>query len=89
MDAHTYHIDWIYIGTIIELMRHDISIRSITLAALLFALAHLETAGSGFSTSKNKMELRLRDAKSSAFHLQKGIVFLFEVNREQRSSSSF
>jgi hypothetical protein len=40
------------------------------LAALVLALAHLETAVSGFSSLKNDTELRSRAAKSKAFHLQ-------------------
>jgi hypothetical protein len=41
-----------------------------TFAALVLALAHLETAVSDLSGSKNDMEHRLRAAKSNAFHLQ-------------------
>ncbi len=40
-----------------------------TLAALVLALAHRETAVSGFSTLKNDTELCFRARESNAFHL--------------------
>jgi hypothetical protein len=40
-----------------------------TLAALVLALAHRETAVSGFSTLKNDTELCFRARVSNAFHL--------------------
>lgn len=41
----------------------------LTLAALVRALAHRDTAVSGFSTLKNDTELCFKAAKSKAFHL--------------------
>lgn len=41
-----------------------------TLATLVLALDHLETAVSGFLMLKNDTELRSNAAKSKAFHLQ-------------------
>lgn len=40
-----------------------------TLAAMVLALAHFETAGSDLSESKYDMEHRFNVAKSIAFHL--------------------
>ena len=40
-----------------------------TLAALVLALPHLDTAVSCLCSSKNETELLLRAAKSNAFHL--------------------
>lgn len=54
----------------------------ITFAALVLALAHRETAVSGFSTLKNDTELCSRDAKSNAFHLQSKEMKSEEVFRE-------
>ena len=42
-----------------------------TLATLVFARAQRETAVSGLSSLKNDTELRLRAAKSNAFHLKR------------------
>lgn len=42
---------------------------SITFAALVRARAHREIAVCGLSSLKKEIELRFRDAKSSAFHL--------------------
>ena len=47
-----------------------------TLAALVRALAHRETAVSGFSTLKNETELLFKAAKSNAFHLHTCTIFV-------------
>jgi hypothetical protein len=49
--------------------REHKDVKKCTLAALVLALAHLETAVSGFSTLKNDTELCLRARESNAFHL--------------------
>lgn len=53
-----------------ELVLHVDRIDTHTLATLVLARAHRETALSGFSTLKKDMELRFKAAKSEAFHLQ-------------------
>ena len=53
-----------------------------TLAALVLALAHRDTAVSGFWTSKNETELLFKVAKSNAFHLHNFTVTINNIKFE-------